>query len=64
MSPGDMNYEDAFVVGDDGWITLPGEEGKISPDGVLHDTEGKALFSINEDQPLTLDFTIEDVNDN
>ena len=45
----EINYEDAFVVGDDEWITLPGEEGRVSPDGVVHAADGTPLYSLYED---------------
>lgn len=41
-----INYEDAFIVDDDDWITLPGSAGRVAPDGTVYDSDGNALYSI------------------
>ena len=49
MSFDEINYEDAFIVGEDEWITLPGAEGRVSPEGVVYAPDGTPLYSLYED---------------
>lgn len=41
--------EDAFVVDDEGWIHMPGDKGKISPEGVVYDKDGEEMYVIYDE---------------
>jgi hypothetical protein len=58
-----LNIEDAFVSDEAGWITLPGNEGKISPSGIVYDRNGEELYSIYEDVEPTKSRIIYDQED-
>ena len=59
----DMQTEDAFTAGPDGWITLPGGQGKISPEGVVFDMDGVEMYSIHGDTTPPNPITIYDEDD-
>lgn len=49
MSNPDYEYEDLFVSDEEGWIHLPGEQGKVSPDGTVFSQDGEVLYTFVED---------------
>ena len=51
-------HEDAFVVGNDGWITLP-DGGRVSPEGVVYDADGNKLYTVYEDDSQIVDWANE-----
>ena len=55
--------EDLFVVDDEGWIKLPGDEGSVSPDGMVYDNDGKPMYSLYEDSEAPLTSYVEDYDD-
>lgn len=55
--------EDLFVANEDGWIDLPGENGKVSPDGTVYDQDGRAMYSLYEDSEAPLTSYMEDYDD-
>ena len=59
------NYliEDQFIVNQDGWIDLPGNEGKVSPDGIVYDNNGEPMYSLYEDNEAPLNVYIDDVEE-
>lgn len=61
-NPEESFIEDAFIVKDDGWIELPGNQGRVSPDGVVYDRNGEPMYSIHEDSeaPLSIYMEAED----
>lgn len=57
------NIEDAFIVDEDNWITLPGNQGRISPEGVVYDKDGEPMYSIYEDSEAPLNIYLDEGED-
>lgn len=63
MEPDHIHTEDAFTVDEEGWITLPNNGGRVSPEGIVYDKDGNELLSIYDEspsRPIVYDYTQED----
>lgn len=47
-----LQYEDAFIADEDGWIDLPGGEGRVSPSGIVYDKNGQEIYSLYEESSV------------
>ena len=62
MNKPHIRTEDAFITDEEGWITLPGGQGKVSPDGIMYDSNGVELFTLYEDTPSNVRVFDQDEN--
>jgi len=58
--PDNFQVEDAFTVDENGWINLPGNQGRVSPDGTVYDQNGEPMYSLYEDSEAPLSVYLDD----
>ena len=60
IEPNNYIREDMFTADEEGWITLPGEEGTVSPDGTVYDKDGEPMYQLFEDSETPFSIYMED----